>query len=119
VKQLRWLVGAVILARVIAPNPHARIDTDNRERDRRLAALIRKHPAVIARAQQNLREWGAHWGGLNPAWEEWKVLLQMLTAAQVADFLESSTPKANRLRQSSPFIGVSEENGPAPVPHAA
>ena len=104
---------------MFAPNPHARIDSENRERDRKVAALIRQNPGVIARAQQNLQKWEAHWKGLNPAWEEWKTLLRMLTAAQVADFLESETPKANRLRQSSPFLGVLDDNDLLPTTHAA
>src|SRR5437867_7596971 len=94
---------------MIAFNPHARIDAENRERDRRLAALVRQHPEVIELGRSNLRDWAAHWGKSNPAWEEWAQLLRMLTPAQLADFLESSTPKANRLRQSSPFLGVLED----------
>jgi len=50
-------------------------------------------------------------------------VLRMLTPAQVADFLESATPMANRLRQSSPFLGVlTEPEGgkrTAPADHAA
>lgn len=90
-------------------SPHGGIDADNLERDRRLAALIRSRPQVIGLARRNLEAWAAHWGGLTPAWQEWAELLRMLTPAQVADFLESSTPKAGLLRQSSPFLGVLEE----------
>ena len=94
---------------MIAPNPHAKIDEENRERDRRLAELIRRRPEVIKLAERNLQNWAARWGKLTDAWQEWAQLLRMLTPAQVADFLESTTPKANRLRQSSPFFGVLEE----------
>jgi len=90
------------------PNPDTKIDEENYERDRRVAALIRSRSETIELAKQNLRDWAARWGELNPAWQEWVQLLQMLTPAQLADFLESHTPKANRLRQSSPFIGVLE-----------
>ena len=93
---------------MIAPNPHAQIDAENRERDRRVAILIRRLPEVVDHARRNLDKWAACWGELNPAWVEWEQLLRMLTPAQIADFLESSTPKANRLRQSSPFIGILE-----------
>ncbi|MBI3876853.1 MAG: hypothetical protein HY300_13030 [Verrucomicrobia bacterium] len=88
------------------PNPHARIDEENRERDRRLAALIRRDPVVVEIAKENLRSWATRWGDSTSAWQEWAQLLRMLTPTQLADFLESSTPKANRLRQSSPFLGV-------------
>jgi hypothetical protein len=90
-------------------NPHAKIDAENRERDRRLAKLIRRRPEVVGAAQQNLEAWHRRWGNRMPAWEEWAQLLRMLTPAQVAAFLESSTPKANRLRQSSPCLGILEE----------
>lgn len=93
---------------MLAPNPHAKIDEENRERDRRIAALIRKRPEIIARAQRNLEQWAARWGGLDQPWEEWALLLRMLTPCQIADFLESDTPKANRLRQSTPFLGILE-----------
>lgn len=89
-------------------NPHARIDAENRERDRRLAALIRRRPEWVGDARQNLENWAARWGGLTPAWAEWSQLLRMLTPSQVADFLESGTPKAVRLSQSSPFLGTFE-----------
>ena len=102
-------------------NPHAGIDAENRERDRRVAMLIRRQPEVINHARRNLKKWAARWGELTPAWLEWEQLLRMLTPAQVADFLESSTPKANRLRQSSPFIGILEPraNDTAADLHAA
>jgi hypothetical protein len=88
------------------PNPHAQIDAENRERDRRLAALIRRNPNAITLAQRNIENWTVRWGELVPAWKEWVQLLRMLTPEQIADFLESTTPKANRLRQSSPFLGA-------------
>ena len=102
-------------------NPHAQIDVENRERDRRLALLIRRRPDVVELAQRNLQSWAAYWGQLTPAWEEWAQVLRMLSPGQIADFLESTTPKANRLRQSSPFLGVLDEaEGPAPAAtHAA
>jgi hypothetical protein len=91
------------------PNPHEAIDTENYERDRRLAALIRRDPAVIALAKRNLELWEKRWGELVPPWQEWRQLLVMLRPDQVAGFLESRTPKANRLRQSTPFLGVLAE----------
>lgn len=97
---------------MIVPNPHRLIDEANRERDARLAALIRHHPELIELARKNLQRWAVRWDELTPAWKEWAQLLQMLTPAQLADFLESPTPKAHRLRQSSPFLGVLEEADP-------
>ncbi len=91
------------------PNPHQAIDAENRERDQRLAALIRRDPHLIDLATRNLAAWAARWEETIPAWEEWRQLLRRLTPAQLAEFLESRTPKAERLRQSSPFLGVLAE----------
>ena len=103
------------------PNPHAKIDQENRDRDRRLAAMIRRRPEIIDVAKDNLAKWISIWGESSPAWDEWSLLLKMLTPGQLADFLESNTPKANRLRQSSPFLGPlpDEENAAAIAPDAA
>jgi hypothetical protein len=94
------------------PNPHAAIDAENFQRDRRLAALIRRNPGTIELAKRNLETWRNRWSELAALWEELRQMLTMLTPNQVAEFLESQTPKANRLRQSSPFLGLLEEAEP-------
>jgi hypothetical protein len=89
------------------PNPHAKIDEENRERDRHNAATIRVRPQLIQVARERLERWlrldGNH---AHPALLEWRAIMDFLTPNEIADFLESDTPKANRLRQSSPFIGL-------------
>ena len=89
------------------PNPHAKIDEENRERDRRNAAAIRLRPELSQVARNNLERWlridGNH---AHPALLEWRAIMDFLTSDEIADFLESDTPKANRLRQSSPFIAL-------------
>lgn len=37
---------------------------------------------------------------------EWQRILDYLSAKEIADFLASDTPMAQRLRQSSPFMGL-------------
>jgi hypothetical protein len=37
---------------------------------------------------------------------EWQRILDHLSAKEIADFLVSDTPMAQRLRQSSPFLGL-------------
>jgi hypothetical protein len=85
-----------------------RIDPTERRNDelhRRIAALIRREPAVIAEATAALDRWLAQPGVEPlPAWLEWKTALSMLDAPQLADFLESTTPRARRMRTSSPFF---------------
>lgn len=92
---------------MIFNNPHAKIDQENRERDRLWAAAIRARPEVLEHARQNLRRWlGADQSRRpHPAFVEWQAILDLLTPAEIARFLESDTPKAERLRQSSPFMG--------------
>jgi hypothetical protein len=62
---------------------------------------------MIQVARNQLERWlrldGMH---AHPALLEWRAIMDFLTPNQIADFLESDTPKANRLRQSSPFIGL-------------
>jgi hypothetical protein len=93
------------------PNPHVGIDAENIERDRQLASLLRREPGLIELAKRDLETWKQRWGVLTAPWKEWQQLLNMLTTDQLADFLESQTPKANRLRQSSPFLGVLTQPG--------
>jgi hypothetical protein len=86
---------------------HKEIDRQNLEHDRATAAALRRRPELIAVAQANLDRWIAKCGNqIHPALAEWKDILFMLTPEQLAAFIESDTPKANRLRQSSPFVGI-------------
>ena len=93
------------------PNPHRAIDAENRERDRRTAAALRADSGLVRVAQRNLSRWlAAEAGRPHPALVEWQAILEFLTPAEVADFLESRTPRAERLRQSSPFVRMVEES---------
>ena len=91
---------------MIFNNPHAKIDEENRQRDRQIAAAVRLQPELVQVAHENLRRW-LHQEGIrpHPALLEWQAILDFLTPAELAAFLESRTPKAERLRQSSPFLG--------------
>ena len=91
------------------PNPHQAIDEENRERDKRVASVLRLEPELVRVAWENLDRWlAAEPDRPYAALQEWQAILEFLTPAEVADFLESQTPKAERLRQSSPFVGVLE-----------
>lgn len=86
---------------------HATIDRINRAQDRLIAAKLRREGQVIKIARRNLRRWMACDGrSVRRVFLEWQRILDRLTAAEVADFLNSDTPMARRLRQSSPFAGV-------------
>ena len=88
-------------------NPHALTDEVNAAQDRRIAARLRRDPRVLRLARSNLRRWAAGDGRhLRSTFQEWRAVLHRLTAREVADFLDSDTPMARRLRQSSPFAGA-------------
>jgi len=93
------------------PNPHERIDRINMAMDRLIAAKVRAAPHLVEIAKANLARWQAQNGGeLAPAHREWQLALRFLTPIELAHFIESETPKANRLRQSSPFAGILTES---------
>jgi hypothetical protein len=85
---------------------------ENDELHARAAALVRSDPVTtIARASELLERWIARLGGEPPpAWREWRVALRMLDAPELARFLESRTPRAQRMKISSPFLVVALEN---------
>jgi hypothetical protein len=86
---------------------HAHIDEANLAHDRATAEAIRRRPELIDIARENLARWIAREGSsIHPALQEWSDILHFLGPSQLADFIASDTPKANRLRQSSPFIGI-------------
>jgi hypothetical protein len=92
------------------PNPHQRADRVGLALARATAAKIRANPSLIDVARDNLEKWRSAQGGQLPApLEEWERILRFLTASEVADFITSRTPKADRLRQSDPFPGVLTE----------
>ena len=87
--------------------------------DRLIAGKIRGDPGVVEIAKANLARWKAQGGGeLASAHREWELVLRFLTPAELAGFLESETPKANRLRQSSPFAGVLTESERLAILHS-
>ena len=78
--------------------------------DRLVAEKIRASPHLVEIAKANLERWRAQNGGdLAPAHKEWELLLRFLTPLEIADFIVSDTPKANRLRQSTPLVGILTE----------
>lgn len=91
---------------------HQDIDLRNQLQDRLLASRLRRNTRLLRQARANLRRWktrdGAH---PRPAFVEWQLILDRLSANEIADFLVSDTPMARRLRQSSPFLGLFPPTG--------
>jgi hypothetical protein len=86
---------------------HKRIDQNNAAYDRWIAASLRRNGRLLRLARQNLRRWIARDGRkVRPVFGEWQLILTRLSRLEIADFLQSETPMARRLRQSSPFAGL-------------
>jgi hypothetical protein len=89
------------------PNPHLTADRIAAEQDRLIALRLRRSKRPLNIARGNLKRWMARDGRHpRPVFLEWHRILTRLTAREIADFLESDTPMARRLSQSSPFCGV-------------
>src|SRR5688572_30613284 len=98
------------LAHVDRKFSHATVDRINAAQDRRNAARLRRDGRVLAVARANLKRWMTRDGRkVRPTFLEWHRILTRLSRAEIADFLQSDTPLARRLRQSSPFAGVLNE----------
>jgi hypothetical protein len=86
---------------------HQTIDRANEAADHFIARRLRRDPRLFQTARRNLQRWMAKEGKeISACFLEWADILNSLTRAEVADFLASDTPKARRLRQSSPFMGL-------------
>lgn len=75
------------------------------EKHRRIAARIRRDPDVLAESKIRLVHLMAREPPPpDPVLQEWFDLFLMATPDQIADFIESGTPRARRLRSSSPLL---------------
>jgi hypothetical protein len=87
---------------------HDPIEDRAAEAHRRIADRIRRDPDVLAEAKTRLERQIAREGApADPVLCEWLDVLLMLDPPQIADFIESTTPRARRLRISSPLVWLS------------
>jgi hypothetical protein len=71
----------------------------------RIADRLRRDPGLIAEAKTRLEQRIVREGPpADPVLYEWRDALLMLDPLQLADFIESQTPRARRLRISSPLV---------------
>jgi hypothetical protein len=88
---------------------HHEIDRANEAAALLIAKRLRHDRELHLAARANLQRWMARDGDHPRAvFQEWNLILQKLTRDEIADFLESGTPRARRLQQSSPFMGLLE-----------
>jgi DNA-binding Lrp family transcriptional regulator len=72
-----------------------------------IASLVEADPSIITRAIRHLdRLINEGQGNATPVLIEWRQLLQTYSPERVKQFLVSESPRAVRLRQSSPFFAV-------------
>ena len=76
---------------------------DCEESHRRVIERLRADPTLIAVARNLLDRWIERAGGALPIHTEWQAALAMLDRDELVRFLESQTPRALRMKISSPF----------------
>lgn len=91
---------------------HQDIDARKQLQDRLLASRLRRNPRLLRQARGNLCRRKAR-DGCRPrkVFVEWQRILEQLSVKEIADFLASDTPTAQRLRKSSPFLGLFPQPG--------
>jgi hypothetical protein len=75
---------------------------------RAMAEKIRRQPALINIARENLRRWIAvdPEAALSPARREWQGILDSGNLEAILRFMTDPTEEGHRRRQSTPFAGI-------------
>jgi hypothetical protein len=101
--QSRWVYDGASTAPY---SDHRRLDLRSLAMHTLIARKLARSPGLLAIARENLRRWGERWGDDTPVWlEEWQAIVKR-PWREVAAFITEMSPRATRLRQSSPFAGV-------------
>lgn len=90
---------------------HAFVDTFALLYHRAVAERLREQPdKVVDHARQNLQRWmaedGRGGGGERPTLEEWQDILDSSPVARLIKIITGESDEGQRLRSSSPFVGV-------------
>lgn len=89
---------------------HEFLDVYQLECAKRIAEILLISPGlVINKAEENLNRWlssAAFESGEVKALNEWREILQKSTPQEIARLLTEDSNKGQRLRQSSPFVGI-------------
>jgi len=90
----------------LAKSPHAREDRARRL-DVVLSEMIRDNPSIIDRAAQYVRRLlEQDPGSTRTDLPEWELILSNYSPERIRSFIISKSQRAQRLRQSSPFLPV-------------
>jgi DNA-binding transcriptional ArsR family regulator len=103
------LAGHAVEAGTALPAPRSHDDRAERalQWSEVIAQMIMENPSIIRRAERHLEylldeDQGTSWHDLR----EWKEIIQFYSRARLKAFLVADSPRAQRLRQSSPFYAV-------------
>jgi hypothetical protein len=106
----RWSTGEAQPGRDKAPVLSARVNPRSQEFAGALASLLNEDFSLLHRARTHLDEQlaGRRDGNGHDFWE-WRKILDTYPLPRLLSFLSSSSPRAARLRQCSPFPAVLTE----------
>src|SRR5438874_2473053 len=97
-------MASILVRSFVMPLREDPIERESDALHREIAARIRRDPACVAEAAAILARWIERDSPEpHPVMLEWQAVLRQLDPPELADFLESSMPRARRLRASSPF----------------
>ncbi len=88
------------------------LDARNRELHQLIAEEIRRQPALLRQVQDTLDRWLRETNPSDPGRDslvEWRQMLIEQPLDILLDFIISDDEEANRLRQSTPFVGILTE----------
>jgi hypothetical protein len=91
---------------------HDWIDDRRRALGQAVAAHLSADPSLVAAALDQLDRWQrSTLPRVLPAFQEWRTILETQSVQQIISLLGEDSPRATRLRKSSPFagIGISQE----------
>lgn len=75
-----------------------------------IADKLRSNPALWDIPRKNLERWKQLQDGFSRPLEEWERILHQENREQILALLESDSEEAIRLRSSSPFTGILNDN---------
>ena len=87
---------------------HGKRERQSLELHRQVAERLCQDPGLIARARANLERWMERHGDgpLQPAYQEWKELLDGHDVPEIIGLITEESERAARLRQNTPFVGI-------------
>ena len=99
----QWVSDGVLVSPY---SDHRRLDLRSLAMHTLVARKLARDPELLTFARDNLKRWGERWGRDTPVWHnEWQAVLKR-PWREVAALITDLSPRATRLRQSSPFAGV-------------